>query len=148
MLLWSELFKKLNILVETNCLIKQLIENEYLNDSFIQKMLSLLWNDTQKSKKIMLSECQIQFNWLYYQNCLVVLNHDKLKLKLLHYVHKTLISDHSDHIKILDLLICQYYWSQMYETVWKFVVSCHVYQWSKISRKTYNELLKLLSVLD
>jgi len=71
-----------------NCSIKQLIEDEYTNDSFIQKTLSLLWNSTWKLKKIMLSECQIWFNKLYYQNHLMIPDHNKLKLKLLHYVHE------------------------------------------------------------
>jgi len=46
----------------------------------------------RRFKKISLSKCKACGNRLYYRNRLVIPNYNKLKLKLLKYVHDLLVA--------------------------------------------------------
>jgi hypothetical protein len=134
--------------METDRTPEQIIEEEYLNDDFIQETMNLIRKGIRKSKKISLSECTIQNDRLYYQNRLVIPDHDELKLKLLQYVHDSPVGGHNGRAKTLELLQRQYYWPQMHETVRRYVASCHVCSRIKASREKYHGLLKPLPVPD
>jgi hypothetical protein len=142
-LLSPELFVNL---METNRSIEQIISDEYPEDSFIQEAMTLIREGTRKSRLITLSECEIRDDRLYYQTRLVVPDHDELKIKLLRYVHDSPVGGHNGRTKTLELLTRQYYWPRMYDTVRKYVASCHTCHRSKTSREAYNGLLKPLPV--
>jgi hypothetical protein len=126
--------------------IEQLINDEYENDEFVQEILGLLRNGTRRSKKISLSECEARDNRLYFRNRLVIPNHDELKVKLLRYVHDSPVGGHPGRTKTLEILSRHYYWPQMYDTVRRFVGSCHTCHRSKASREAYSGLLRPLPV--
>ena len=131
---------------ETDRSTDQIIEDEYPNDDFIQEIMNLIRSGTQRSKKISLSECTIQNNKLYYQDRLIIPDHDELKLKLLRYVHDSPVGGHNGRAKTLELLQRQYYWPSMHETVRRYVASCHICSRMKPSREKYQGLLKPLPV--
>jgi len=132
----------------TNWSIEQIITNKYLHNEFIQKMLKLIQDGIRYSKKISLSECEAYRNYLYYWNCLVVPNHDELKLKLLKHVYNLPVASHPGQRKILKLLQQEYHWPNMHKMIWKYITSCYTCQQAKALHKTYNSLLKPLPVPD
>jgi len=67
-------------------------------------MLKLIWDGVRCSKRISLSECKAYRDHLYYWNCLVIPDYDKLKLKLLEYIHDLPIAGHLGRGKTLELL--------------------------------------------
>jgi len=83
-----------HILKITDRLIKQIIVNKYPNNEFIQETLKLIQDSVRCSKKIFLSEYKARGERLYYQNRLVVPNHDKLKLKLLKHIYNLPVAGH------------------------------------------------------
>jgi transposase InsO family protein len=131
---------------ETNRTPEQIIEEEYPNDDFIQEIMNLIRSEVRRSRKITLSECTIRDDKLYYQDRLVIPDHDELKLKLLRYVHDSPVGGHAGRAKTLELLQRQYYWPLMHETVRRYVGSCHICSRSKASREKYHGLLKPLPV--
>ena len=144
---WPESNHSLTLaLNETNRSTDQIIEDEYPNDDFIQETMNLIRSGTQRSKKISLSECTIRNDKLYYQDRLVIPDHDELKLKLLRYIHDSPVGGHHGRAKTLELLQRQYYWPLMHETVRRYVASCHICSRMKPSREKYQGLLKPLPI--
>ena len=131
---------------ETDRSTDRIIEDEYPNDDFIQEIMNMIRSGIRRSKKISLSECAIRNDKLYYQDRLVVPDHDELKLKLLRYVHDSPVGGHHGRAKTLELLQRQYYWPLMHETVRRYVASCHICSRAKPSREKYQGLLKPLPV--
>jgi hypothetical protein len=144
-LLWPGLFTELN-LNESNQSVDEIINEEYAGDSFIQEILELLRNGTQRSKLVTLSECEDQNNRLYYRGRLVIPDSDELKIKLLQIVHNSPAGGHPGRGKTLDILQQEYYWPCMFNTVQRFVACCHTCWKAKASRKKYHRLLKLLPI--
>jgi len=139
--------------VITGLTVNQLIDREYEKDTFLQETLELLRSGKRRSKHISLSECELRKNdqnqdRLYYRGRLVIPDLDELKLKLLQYIHDSPIGGHPGRTKTLDLVSRSYYWPNMYETVRKYVASCHVCQRSKASREAYQGLLRPLPIPD
>ena len=55
-----------------------LINYEYAHDSWIQLILIVIKINQQQHKKIMLIEYELQNDWLFYWNNLVILNSEFL----------------------------------------------------------------------
>jgi len=67
-------------------------------------MLKLIQDGVRRFKKISLSEYKAYRDRLYYQNCLVIPNYNKLKLKLLKHVYNLLVAGYLGQGKTLELL--------------------------------------------
>ena len=77
---------------------------EYAHDSWIQSILTVIKTDQWQHKKIMLTECKIWNDWLFYQENLVILNSEFLQFKILEFVHDAAVTGHSDHAKIYEIV--------------------------------------------
>ncbi len=66
--------------------------------------------------------------------------------KLLKKIHDQSFISHSDNQKTIDLVQRFYYWSDHRAMIRRYIRNCHVYQRSKTSRNSINELLHSLSI--
>jgi hypothetical protein len=123
---------------------QQIIDDEYDKDAFIKEVLELVRAGARRSKKITLSECEERDGRLYYQDRLVVPDHDELKLKILQHVHDSPVGGHLGRFKTLDLIRREYYWPGIRESVKRYCNSCHTCSRAKVSRETYHGVLKPL----
>ena len=71
----------------------------------------------QQHKEIMLTECEIQNNHLYYYDKMIVLNSESLHFKILEFAHNAAVADHSEHAKIYEIAQQSYYWPTMHDFV-------------------------------
>ena len=63
--------------------LQELIVTVYTENSVALKVIQALQTGAQRLKQFPLSECELQDNWVYYQNQLFVSENDKLCLKIL-----------------------------------------------------------------
>jgi transposase InsO family protein len=132
--------------------IQQIIEEEYKDDSFLQSTLDLL-RTGGRSKQISLSECEIRNDpyditkdRLYYKGRLVIPDSDELRFKILQEAHDSPVAGHPGRTKTLALVSRYYYWPKIYDSIQRYIRSCHVCQRAKASREAYQGLLKPLSI--
>ena len=59
--------------------------------------------------KITLTECELQNNQLFYCDNLIILNFKFLRFKILEFAHDIMIAEHSDHVKIYEIVQQVYY---------------------------------------
>ncbi len=90
----------------------------------------------------------LQNDQVYYKDKLLILEDEKLQLRLLQLSHDTSIASHSKRIKIYEIFNHHYYWLKMIKTVARFVHNCHLCSWVKISKEKYQKALKSLDVLN
>ena len=81
-----------------------LMNYKYVHNSWIQLILITIKISQQQHKKIMLAECKIQNDWLFYQDNLIILNFEFLQFKILEFAHNAVIAEHSDHTKIYEIV--------------------------------------------
>jgi len=116
-LLSSEQFEKIQLVFTNHKLNKEkaeinkwdmnldnLMNYEYMHDLWIQSILITVKTDQQQHKEIMLAECEIQNNQLFYQNNLIISNFKLLQFKILEFAHDVTIAEHSDHTKIYEIV--------------------------------------------
>ena len=108
-----------------------LMNYKYAHDSWIQSILIMIKISQWQHKKIMLTECEIWNDWLFYQENLVVLNSEFLWFKILEFAHNAMMTEHSDHAKIYKIVQWVYYWFMMHDFVWKYVWFCSTCAWEK-----------------
>jgi hypothetical protein len=68
------------------------------------------------------------------------------KLNIIKKIHDQFASEHLDIRRTYKYFYKWYYWSQMKESVKKYVKNCHICKRSKASRNKYSELLNFLSI--
>ena len=93
--------------------LKQLFEEEHQWDSFSHKVLQQLCDSEQHFKEITLSEYTEINEQLHYKECVYIPDYHSLQLHLCKEHHDTSVTEHSEKAKIYELLICNYYWSNM-----------------------------------
>ncbi len=120
----------------------------YFNDEWIQIMITALRDDQRKLKEFSLAKCTLQNDRVYYRDKLLILEDEKLQLRLFQLSHDTFIASHSERVKIYKILSHHYYWLKMIKTVAHFVRNCHLCSWVKIFREKYQKALKSLDVLN
>ena len=79
----------------------------------------------------MLTECEIQNNWLFYQENLIISNSESLQFKILEFAHNAAVTEHSDCAKIYKIIQQVYYWFMMHDFVKKYVQFCLICAWKK-----------------
>ena len=80
----------------------------------------------------MLIECKLWNDWLFYWDNLVVLNFEFLWFKILEFAHDIMIAEHSNHVKIYEIIQWVYYWSIMHDFVRKYVWFYSICIWKKL----------------
>jgi hypothetical protein len=104
--------------------------------------------DRQKSfDEMLLKKFEIIENTLFFKKKLWV-SIDQLKLNIIREVHDKSVSEHSDSRRTCKYLNRWYYWSQVKESVNRYVRNCHVCRRSKVTRDKYSDLLNSLSISD
>ncbi len=91
-----------------------------------------------------LKHCEIVDNVLFRKDLLWV--SENMHTKLLKKIHDQSFISHSDNRRTIDLVQRFYYWSDYRATIRRYIWNCHVYQRSKTSRNSINELLHSLSI--
>ncbi len=97
-----------------------------------------------KLHSIELKHCKIVDDILFRKDLLWV--SEKMHTKLLKKIHDQSFISYSDNRRIIDLVQRFYYWSNHQATIKRYIWNCHVYQQSKTSRNSINELLHSLSI--
>ncbi len=91
-----------------------------------------------------LKHCKIIDDVLFRKDLLWV--SENMHTKLLKKIHDQSFISHSDNQKTIDLVQRFYYWSDHRAMIRRYIRNCHVYQRSKTSRNSINELLHSLSI--
>ena len=91
-----------------------------------------------------LKNCEIIDSVLFRKDLLWVLKN--MHTKLLQKIHDQLSISHLDNKQTIDLIQRFYYWSNHQVTVRQYIQNCHVYQRSKASKDSINELHHLLLI--
>ena len=58
--------------------LENLLKHEYEHDLWIFKIINAIKNNQQQHKNIMLAECKIWNDWLYYKQKMIISNFDIL----------------------------------------------------------------------
>jgi len=72
-------------------------------------MIIALRDDQRKLKEFSLAKCTLRSDRVYYRDRLLILEDEKLRLRLLQLSHDTSIASHSERIKIYEILNHHYY---------------------------------------
>jgi len=91
-----------------------------------------------------LKHCEIVDDVLFRKDLLWV--SENMHMKLLKKIHDQSFISHSDNWRTTDLVQRFYYWSDHQATIRRYIQNCHVYQQSKTSRNSINELLHSLLI--
>ncbi len=91
-----------------------------------------------------LKHCKIIDDVLFRKNLLWV--SENMHMKLLKKIHDQSFIFHSDNRRTIDLVQRFYYWSDHQAMIRRYIQNCHVYQQSKTSRNSINELLHSLLI--
>ena len=109
-------------------------------------MIQTLHTGARRLKNFPLSECELWENWVYYWDCLFILNNDELQLRILQLCHESLLAEHSDMAKLLKLIAQTYWWPDWTKQVSQYLRNCQDCHWAKSSKLHYQGALKLLPV--
>ncbi len=91
-----------------------------------------------------LKHCKIIDDVLFKKDLLWV--SENMHTKLLKKIHDQSFISHFDNQRTIDLVQRFYYWSDHQAMIRRYIWNCHVYQRSKTSRNSINELLHSLSI--
>ena len=86
-----------------------LMNYKYMHDSWIQLILIMIKTDQWQHKEITLIEYEMQNNQLFYYDNFVILNSESLWFKILEFAHNAVIVEHSDCMKIYEIVQQVYY---------------------------------------
>jgi hypothetical protein len=97
---------------------------------------------------MLLKKFEIIENTLFFKKKLWISEFDQLKLNIIREIHDQSTSRHSDMRRTCKYLSKWYYWSQVRNSVKRYIRNCHVCKRSKTSRDKYFDLLNLLLISD
>jgi hypothetical protein len=96
--------------------------------------------------EILLKKFESIENILFFKKKLWVFESNQLKLDIIRKIHDQSTFEHSDIRSTCKYLQKWYYWSQMKQSVERYVKNCHICRRFKSSRNKYSELLNSLSI--
>jgi hypothetical protein len=96
--------------------------------------------------EMLLKKFELIENILFFKKKLWVSESNQLKLDIIREIHDQSASEHSDIRRTCKYLQRWYYWSQMKQSVKRYVKNCHICRRFKSSRNKYSELLNSLSI--
>ncbi len=115
-------------------------------DSTCSEIRKALLENKKSYDEMLLKKFRSIENTLFFKKKLWVFESDQLKLNIIRKIHDQSASEHSDIRRTCKYLHKWYYWSQMKETVERYVRNCHICKRSKASRDKYSRLLNSLSI--
>jgi hypothetical protein len=83
---------------------------------------------------MLLKKFELIENILFFKKKLWVLEFDQLKLNIIREIHDQSVAEHSDVRRTCKYLNKWYYWSQVKQSVEKYVRNCHICRRFKASR--------------
>ncbi len=103
--------------------------------------------DRKKSfDEMLLKKFEIIENTLFFKKKLWVLEIDQLKLNIIKEVHDKFVSNHSDVRRTCKYFHKWYYWSQVKQSVKRYIRNYHICRRFKASKDKYSKLLNSLSI--
>jgi hypothetical protein len=87
-------------------------------------------------------------NTLFYRDKLWISDSNELKLNVIREVHDQWTVNHSNIRRTYEFVKRLYYWSEMKNSIDKYVRNCHTCKRSKASKDRYAELLNSFSISD
>jgi hypothetical protein len=96
-------------------------------------------------------KCSLKsLNWssifFFFKKKLWVFEFNQLKLNIIREIHNQSTAKHSNIRRIYKYLNKWYYWSQVKQSIKKYVKNCHICRRFKAFRNKYSKLLNLLSI--
>jgi hypothetical protein len=85
---------------------------------------------------------------LFFKEKLWMSESDQLKLNIIREIHDQSVSGHSGIRRICKYLHKWYYWSQVKQSVERYIRNCHICRRFKTTRDKYSDLLNLLFISD
>jgi hypothetical protein len=85
-------------------------------------------------------------NTFFFKKKLWISESDQLKLNIIREIHDQSAAEHSDIRRTCKYLNKWYYWSQVKQSIKRYVKNCHICRRFKASRDKYSELLNSLSI--
>jgi hypothetical protein len=98
--------------------------------------------------EMLLKKFEMIEDTLFFKKKLWVSEFDQLKLNIIREIHDQSVFEHSDIRRTCKYLNKWYYWSQVKQSVERYVRNCHICRRFKASRDKYSELLNSLSISD
>ena len=92
-----------------------LMNYEYMHDSWIQLILTTVKTGQWQHKEITLTECEMQNNWLFYYSNFIILNSELLWFKILEFAHNAAVAGYPGCMKTYEIVQQVYYWPIMYD---------------------------------
>ncbi len=138
-------FDKVNILaIESEVDLYQQVKNVNKINELCNEYKQAISENKQKLHSTELKHCKIINDVLFKKDLLWV--SENMHTKLLKKIHDQSFISHSDNWRIINLVQRFYYWSEHRATIKCYIWNCHVYQQSKISKDSINELHHSLSI--
>ena len=134
--------------------INDLISVCYNNNKNIQDMLTVLRNNfiqqwfqfLRKKLQIVMSECKIIENWIYYHDYLLVSKKIFLRFHIMMRTHSFTVDSHVDYRKTIDLVKKFYVWHSMTKNIDQFIHHCHFCTRFKVWKKASSDFLKSFQI--
>ncbi len=105
--------------------------------------------DRKKSfDEMLLKKFESIENTLFFKKKLWISKFNQLKLNIIRKIHDQSTSEHSNVRRFCKYLNKWYYWSQVKQSVKRYIRNCHICKRFKITRDKYSELLNSLSISD
>jgi hypothetical protein len=96
--------------------------------------------------EMLLKKFELIENILFFKKKLWIFKSDQLKLNIIREIHDQSAAEHSDIRRICKYLNKWYYWSQVKQSIERYVKNCHICRRFKASRDKYSRLLNFLSI--
>jgi hypothetical protein len=95
---------------------------------------------------MILKKFEVNENILFFKKKLWVFESDQLKLNSIREIHDQSASKHLDVRRTCKYLSNWYYWSQVKQSIKRYIRNCHICKRFKVIRDKYFDLLNLLSI--
>src|SRR6185295_3717296 len=131
--------------LNTNLIDKELLINEYKNDSYFEPIYQAL---TSKENKPQARNFELHDELIYLRSGkrLAIPNNKELRTLLLHKCHDSIIARHLGTEKTLELVQRNYFWPRMGKDIKNYVTSCDSCQRNKASNQAPAGLLQPLDI--
>jgi hypothetical protein len=105
-------------------------------------------NRKKSFNEMLLKKFEVIENTLFFKKKLWVFESDQLKLNIIRKIHDQFAWEHSSVRRTCKYLHKWYYWSQVKQSVKKYIRNCHICKRSKASRNKYSNLLNSLLIFN
>ena len=124
----------------------ELMDYEYAHNSWIVEITNVIKTGQWQHKDIMLAECELWNDRLYYCDNMIVPNSELLWFKILEFAHDAAVAGHPGRAKTYEIVQRSYYWPGMHDFVWRYVQSCQTCVQEKLWHVKKQGVLRPLSV--